>query len=211
MVRVCLVDDHFVVRSGLRKILSEEQDIEIAGEASNSDEITRLIATDKITADIIILDIAMPGVNGLDMLIRLKKMKPEMKVLMLSMYNDTELAFRALKTGAEGYLSKDCAPNELVNAIRKIAGGEIYVDSSIKLNFEAQKDNRLLHNTLTELEYKVLCLLASGNSVPQIAKDLSVNVKTVQDYRRKLLAKIRMESNIGLVHYALKYKLILPI
>ena len=138
-------------------------------------------------------------------------MKPEMKVLMLSMYNDTELAFRALKTGAEGYLSKDCAPNELVNAIRKIAGGEIYVDSSIKLNFEAQKDNRLLHNTLTELEYKVLCLLASGNSVPQIAKDLSVNVKTVQDYRRKLLAKIRMESNIGLVHYALKYKLILPI
>ncbi len=211
MIRVCLVDDHFVVRSGLRKILSEEKDIEIAGEASSSDEITQLIASGGINTDILILDIAMPGTNGLDALIRLKKMKPEIKILIMSMYNDPELAFRALKTGADGYLSKDCAPTELVDAIRKISDGEIYVDSSIKLNFEAQKDNHLLHNTLSELEYKILCLLASGNSVPQIAKDLSVNVKTVQEYRRKLLSKIRMESNIGLVHYALKYKLILPI
>lgn len=211
MIKVCLVDDHFVVRSGLRKILSEEKDIDISGEASNSDEITQLLATDSIYPDIVILDIAMPGTNGLDTLIRLKKMKPGLKILMLSMYNDAELAFRALKTGAEGYLSKECAPNELVNAVRKISEGEIYVDSSIKLNFEAQKDNNLLHNKLTELEYKILCLLASGNSVQQIAKDLSVEVRAVQEYRRKLLTKIRMETNTGLVHYALKYKLILPI
>jgi two-component system, NarL family, invasion response regulator UvrY len=140
MIRVSLVDDHNVVRSGLKNILTDESDITITGESSNSDEIIRKLSLNDSVIDIIILDFAMPGMNGLETLERIMEIRKDQKVLMLSMYDDKEFVLRALNAGAAGYLAKDYAYQELAAAIRKIYGGDIYLGKSLKFKFKVSKD-----------------------------------------------------------------------
>ncbi len=212
MIKVFLADDHYVVRRGLKQILTSEKDILVVGEASNSDEIYK--CGENNDWDVIVLDIAMPGKNGLDILINLKNKYPDLKILILSMYRELEVVSRALRTGADGYLNKDSAPEELVIAVRDIYQGRRYIGSTImpENDLSCVKDNsNLLHNKLSGREFQVLCLLASGYSLKQIAGDLSVNIKTVSTYRSRILEKFNFKTNVDLVHYAIRHKLIFPL
>lgn len=205
-----IADDHSVVRRGIKQILSDENDMKVLGEASNADEVFSLLNTDKW--DLLILDITMPGKSGLDILLDLKKKKPEMKILILSMHPEEEIALRALKTGADGYLSKDSVPVELIRAIRKITGGGKYISSNLaeSLIFSNNKESfNLPHEKLSEREFQVLCLLASGHSLTQIAEKFLLSVKTISTYRSRILEKLNLKSNVDLTHYAIKHKLVI--
>lgn len=210
MINILIADDHSVVRRGIKQILSEETDLNVSGEASNSEEIFRHL--DNAKWDLLILDITMPGKSGLDILIDLKKMKPEMKILILSMHPEEEIAIRALKTGADGYLNKDSVPGELIRAIRKVTGGGKYISSNLAetLIFSTGKESpKQPHEELSEREFQVLCLLASGHSLTQIAEKFSLSVKTISTYRSRILEKMNLKSNVDITHYAIKHKLVL--
>jgi two-component system invasion response regulator UvrY len=158
--------------------------------------------------------ITMPGKNGLDVLIEIKQKRPEIKVLILSMHPEEEIALRALKTGASGYLNKDSVPGELIKAIRKINDGGKYISSELaeSIAFSVDKDLAIPpHELLSEREYQVMCLIASGNTLSQIATELSLSVKTVSTYRTRILEKMQMKSNVELTHYAIKHKLVVSI
>lgn len=210
MINVFIADDHYIVRKGLKQILSSEDDICVTGEAANAKEIIENIENAKW--DILILDIALPGKNGLDMLINIRNKYPSSKILVLSMYNDEEIVMRAFRTGANGYLNKESAPEELITAIRQIIKGKKYIGANMNLEFDSFYDNgEQLYRQLSERELQVFCLLASGNSLKDIANDLSINIKTVSTYRSRILDKFKFRSNIDLVHYALKHKLVPPL
>jgi len=212
MINVLIADDHAVVRRGIRQIISEEPEINVLGEASNSDEImAQLYEHDW---NVIVLDITMPGKNGLDVLIEIKRKKPEIKVLILSMHPEEEIALRALKTGASGYLNKDSVPGELIRAIRKVNSGGKYISSALaeSLAFNIEKDAGIpRYELLSEREFQVMCLIASGNTLSQIAEELSLSVKTISTYRTRILDKLNMKSNVELTHYAIKHKLVVQI
>lgn len=209
MIKVLIADDHAVVRKGIRLIISEDEEIKVLGEASNADEvIARLYDQDW---DVIVLDITMPGKNGLDALIEIKQKRPEIKVLILSMHPEEEIALRAFKTGASGYLNKDSVPGELIKAIRKIYNGGRYISSMLaeSIVFSREKDEYFLpHENLSEREFQVMCLIASGNTLSGIAEELSLSIKTVSTYRTRILEKMHMKSNVELTHYAIKNKLV---
>lgn len=209
MIRVFVADDHEVVRRGIKDILSDEDDIELAGEASNADEV--LTQLYKKEWDVLILDITMPGKSGLDALIEIKQRKPEMKVLMLSIYPEEEVAMRAFSTGASGYLNKGIVPVELVKAIRMIYKGGKYVSPSLaeSIVFSGNKGKEQLpHKLLSEREYQVMCLLVSGQSLSDIASELFLSIKTVSTYRTRVLEKMKMKSNVELAFYAMRHGLV---
>lgn len=212
MINVLIADDHAVVRRGIRQIISEDPEINILGEASNSDEImSQLYDHDW---NVFVLDITMPGKNGLDVMIEVKRKRPEIKVLILSMHPEEEIAMRALKTGASGYLNKDSVPGELIKAIRKVHNGGKYISSTLaeSLAFNFEKDTGIPgYELLSEREFQVMCLIASGNTLSQIAEELSLSVKTVSTYRTRILDKLNMKSNVELTHYAIKHKLVVQI
>jgi two-component system invasion response regulator UvrY len=212
MIKIFIADDHEVVRRGIKQILTDESDIIITGEASNAEEIMNHLYDTEW--DILILDITMPGRSGLDALIELKQRKPEMKILILSMHPEEEVALTALKSGAAGYLNKASVPGELVKAIRRINEGGRYITTSLaeKIAFSLDKDPAILpHQNLSEREYQVMCLIASGNTLSEIAEILSLSIKTVSTYRTRILEKMSLHTNVELTHYALKYKLIVPL
>ncbi|HEY3250795.1 MAG TPA: response regulator transcription factor [Ignavibacteria bacterium] len=209
MMNILIVDDHAVVRKGIKQILSEEAEVTTLGEASNSEELFSQLY--EKNWDIVILDITLPGKNGLDILIELKRRKPDIKVLILTMHPEEEIAIRALKTGASGYLNKDSVPGELLSAVKKIFTGSKYISSSLgeKLALYLDKDvSKLAHELLSNREFQILCLIASGNSLTDIAKELLISVKTVSTYRTRILEKMNMKSNVELTHYAIKNKLV---
>src|SRR4030095_15566916 len=208
-MNILIVDDHAVVRKGIKQILSEEAEVTFLGEASNADELFSQLYDKKW--DIVILDITLPGKNGLDVLIELKRRKPDIKVLIMTMHPEEEIAIRALKTGASGYLNKDSVPSELLRAVKKIHGNAKYISSALgeKLALYLDKDmSRLAHELLSKREFQILCLIASGNSLTEIAKELLISVKTVSTYRTRILEKMNMKSNVELTHYAIKNKLV---
>lgn len=210
MIKVFIADDHAVVRRGIKHILSEESDIEVVGEASNSDEIFKELYTNKW--DILILDVTMPGRNGLDSLIEIKQRKPDLKVLILSMHPEEEIAIRALKTGAAGYLNKDSVPDELTRAIRKIHSGRKYISNSLaeSIFLSMDKDiSKAPHLELSDREFQVLCLIASGNSLSEIGRELSLSIKTISTYRTRILEKLNLKTNVELTHYCIKHKLVI--
>lgn len=210
MIKILIADDHAVVIRGIKQILSEEPDLKILGEASNTDEIFELLYKEEW--DVLILDITMPGKSGLDSLIEIKQKKPNLAILILSMHPEEEIAIRALKTGASGYLNKDSVPGELIRAIRKVAAGGKYISSNlaetILLNMQKESD-KPLHEDLSEREFQVLCLLASGHSLSKIAEELSLSIKTISTYRSRILEKMNLKTNVDLTHYAIKNKLVL--
>ena len=209
MIKILVVDDHAVVRKGLKQILTETRDISVAGEASDGYQ-----ALDQIRQgdyDVVLLDIAMPGVNGLDVLKQLKSERPDLPILMLSMYPEEQYAVRTLKAGASGYLTKESAPEELLSAIRKVCTGGKYVTSSLaeKLASYLEADlERPAHELLSDREYQVMLMIASGKTVTEIADKLSLSVKTISTNRSRALKKMGMKTNAEFTYYAIKYNLV---
>jgi DNA-binding NarL/FixJ family response regulator len=209
MTKIIIVDDHPIVRQGLKQVLSEEPDMAMFGEAQNSEEVLELIR--KEDWDIVVLDITMPGRGGLDVLKEIKHERPKLPVLILSIHPEDQYAVRALKAGAAGYLTKESAPEELVRAIRKILRGGKYVSSTLaekmafNLEMEAEKP---LHETLSDREYQVLLMIASGKTSSRIAEEMALSVKTVSTYRARILEKMKMKSNADLTYYVIKNNLI---
>lgn len=209
MIRVLVADDHAVVRRGLVQILAEAPDMIVAGEASTGREV--LQAVWKHDYDVLVLDIAMPEGGGLEVLQQLQTLKPDLRVLILSMYPEKQYAVRALKAGAAGYLTKESVPDELIAAIRKVARGGKYVSQALaeqlasELRGEVEKEP---HETLSDREYQVMTLLAVGKSIADIATELSLSVKTVSTYRARILDKLNLKSTAEIIRYALERGLV---
>lgn len=209
MIKILIADDHPVVRQGLKDIIKETPDMMVGDEASNGQETLEKVR--KSDFDIVLLDISMPGRSGLDILKELKSEKPELSVLILSMHPEEQYAVRALKAGASGYLTKESAPDELIAAIRKASKGRKYITSSLaeKLAFYLEIENeRPLHEALSDREYEVMRMIASGKTITEIAGKLFLSVKTISTYRSRILEKMGMKSNAELTHYALKNRLV---
>jgi DNA-binding NarL/FixJ family response regulator len=210
MIKVLIADDHSVVRRGIKQILSEENDMKVTGEARNSQEVIEKISKEKF--DVLVLDITMPGKSGLEVLNDIKKLQPNTPILILSMHPEEQFAIRALRSGASGYLTKDSAPEELVIAVKKIHGGGKYVSDSLAevLAFDLEERGKgrvVTHENLSDREFQVMCLIAAGKSVKEIAKELFLSVKTISTYRSRILEKMKMKSNSELTYYAIQNKL----
>lgn len=209
MIKVLIADDHPIVRQGLKQILAQEPDMTVTAEAQTSQEVLELVGRSQW--DVLVLDISMPGRGGLDVLKEVRRQYPKRPVLILSMHPEDQYAIRALRAGASGYLTKESAPDELVAAIRKIVRGGKYIGphlaERLAIEIEAPGD-KLPHERLSDREYQVLVLIASGKTVGQIADELSLSVKTVSTYRARVLEKMNMKTNAELTHYAIENKLV---
>lgn len=208
-MKILVVDDHAVVRHGVKQILTEHFQCSVIGEAQNADEMIEQVRKRYWT--IVILDVSMPGKGGLDALKELKQLQPKLPVLVLSAYPEDQLALRILKAGASGYLTKDSAPTELVQALRKIIAGGKYVSAPVAellaLNLESDLE-KPLHEQLSDREYQVMCLIAVGKSLKDIADDLCVSISTINTYRARILEKMQLKNNTELTHYAIKNGLV---
>ena len=208
-IKVFIADDHAIVRAGLKQILAETGDIVVAGEAECGLDAIKLFR--KSGCHVILLDISMPDRSGIEVLKQIKKEKPELAVLMLSMHREDQYAIRSLKAGASGYLTKQSAPKELVTAIRQVAAGLKYVSPALAqelANHLGEDHEALPHETLSDREYQTLTMIASGKTVGAIAKELSLSVKTVSEYRARLLVKMNLKNSAELTHYAIRNHLV---
>ncbi len=209
MIKILIADDHRIVREGLKQILAETQDMIVTDEANNTQEVLKKVWDNDF--DVLLLDISMPGRSGLDILKQLKSDRPKLSVLVLSMYSEEQYALRALRAGASGYLTKESAPDELIDAIRKVSTGRKYISPSVaeRLAFSLESgDERPPQETLSDREFQVMCMIASGKTIKSIADELSLSVKTVSTYRARILEKMRMKNNSELTHYAIQNKLV---
>jgi DNA-binding NarL/FixJ family response regulator len=209
VIRVLVADDHAVVRHGLKQILSEEPDIQEVGEAGSVAEALRMGR--EAEWDVVILDITMPDGSGLDILRELKHQKPQLPVLVLSVHSEDQYALRVLRSGAAGYLTKECAPQELVQAVRRVVAGGKYVGLDLAERLAevlAGDRDAQAHEQLSDREFQVLCLIGSGKSAGEIAQELSLSPKTISTYRRRVLDKMHMNSNVELTRYVLEHQLI---
>lgn len=209
MIRVLIADDHPIVREGVKNILNAAPDIRVVGEADDGHAV--LEALRHTEADLVLLDISMPGLPGLDALKRIKEMRPSLPVLMLSVHPEELYAVRSLKAGASGYLTKSSVPEELLDAVREAHRGGKYITKSLaSLLAETLADGsgRPPHETLSDREYQVLRLIATGHTVSAIADQLALSVKTVSTYRARILAKMKMRTNAELTYYAVENGLV---
>lgn len=209
MNRILIADDHAVVRRGLKQIISDEPDFQVIGEAHDGQEALDLIA--RANCEAVVLDVTLPIKNGLVVLQEAKTTRPDLPILILSMHPEEQFAVRALKLGASGYLTKESAPDELINALRKVISGGKYVSATLaeqlvaELGSPVQRPNP---DKLSEREFQVLQQIAAGRTISQIAEALTLSVKTVSTYRSRLLSKMKMKTNAELVRYAIQQGLI---
>ncbi|MFA6061021.1 MAG: response regulator transcription factor [Gallionella sp.] len=211
MIRALIVDDHAIVRQGLRRILEETPGMEVGGEAENGLQALKMIRAEKW--DIVLLDISMPEKNGIDTLKQIMCENKTVKVLILSMYPEDQHAVRLMKAGAAGYLTKETAPEQLVEAIRLVVAGKKYISATLSelLLFECGIDSeKLPHEMLSDREYQVLRLIGSGKTVSEVAKWLSLSVKTVSTYRSHILDKMNLRNNAELSLYVIQNGLMEP-
>jgi DNA-binding NarL/FixJ family response regulator len=209
MLRVLIADDHAVVRQGLRQILGGIPELGTVGEADNGQDTLDMVRAEPW--DVLVLDMSMPGRGGLDILRDVRRERPQTRVLVLSMHPEDQFAVRMLKAGASGYMTKESAPEELVAAVRKIITGGKYVSATLaeKLAFDVDRDNdRPLHESLSDREFQVLRMLASGRTVQQIADELILSAKTISTYRARVLEKLKMKTNAELIYYAIQNRLV---
>jgi len=209
MIKILIADDHAIVRAGLKQIVADTSDMVVAGEAVDGQEVLDKVR--KEDWDLILLDISMPGRGGIDTLKELKVEKPKLPVLVLSMYPEEQYAIRALKAGASGYLTKESAPEELIEAIRKVSQGGKYISMSLAENLAfhvGTNSEKPLHETLSNREYQVMLMIASGKTVKKIANDLSLSVKTISTHRVRALRKMGMKNNAEITYYAIKHELV---
>ena len=209
MIRILIADDHSIVREGLKQIVAEVPDMEVADTASDGQEaLNKALKND---FDVIILDISMPIKTGLDVLKELKEKKPGLNILMLSIHPEEHYALRVLKAGASGYLTKESAPDELITAIRRISQGRKYITLSLAeklaLDVEHPKE-KLSHEILSEREHKVMCMIGSGKSMKEIASELFLSIKTISTYRTRILKKMKLKNNSELIRYVIENSII---
>lgn len=211
MIHVIIADDHPVVRQGLKRILAEETDMMLVAEAGTGQELMEKLRD--AVCDVVLLDISMPGRDGLDTLSELRRQNPKLPVLVLSIYPEDQFGPRVLKSGAAGYMNKETACEQLVSAIRKVCSGGKYVSPALAEKIAADMSGdtqRAPHETLSHREYQVMRLLASGKTVSQIARELYLSQKTISTHRARLLEKMRMKTNAELTFYAVQNNLIEP-
>jgi two-component system, NarL family, invasion response regulator UvrY len=208
MIRVFIVDDHAILRRGIRDILTDNKGIEVVGEAREYNELRAKMRS--VPIDILLLDVNLPGKNGIDVLKALREENPRLKVLMLSMYPADQYAVRALKAGAYGYLDKASAPEQLLDAVAQIMAGRKFITPDIAQSLAdnlARDGDELPHTKLSDREFQTLCLMASGKRLADIAVTLALSPKTVSVYRARILEKMGLTNNAELTHYALKHGL----
>lgn len=209
MLKILIADDHAIVRAGLKQVLADTPDMTVTDEAGATEEAIRKALDGDF--DVVVLDISMPGRGGLEVLQQIKSQKPKLPVLVLSMHPEEQYALRVLKAGAAGYLTKESVTEELIDAIRKVSNGMKYVSPELaqEIAFALDSDTeRPLEETLSDREFQVLCMIASGKTPREIAEELSLSVKTVSTYRSRILEKMRMKSNAELTNYAIKNNLV---
>lgn len=209
MIRVLIADDHAVVRQGLKKILAEHSDMNVIGEAENAADALLLVQNTK--ADVLLLDITMPDRSGLDILKDLKRSKPKLPILVLSMHPEAQFAVRVLRSGGSGYLTKDAPPEELAKAIRKVTAGGKYVSAMLAEQLATMTETNIQrppHEKLSDREFQVMRLIAHGKTLTKIGESLSLSVKTISTYRARILDKMNMTSNAEIARYAVEHKLI---
>ena len=209
MITVLIADDHGLIREGLKKVLREASDMEVAGEAQDVPDLLEHLQ--KKPVSVLVLDISLPGRSGMDALQEIKEKHPNMPVLILSVHPEELFAIRALKAGAAGYITKDSAPQELIQAIRKVVDGGKYVSPSLaeKLATEVKKPSDVpLHETLSNREYQILRLIATGKPPREIANELMISVNTVNTYRTRMLEKMNMKTDAEIIRYAIENRLI---
>ena len=209
MINILIVDDHVIVREGIKRIINDTKDMKIVAEASSGEEAIDMIRNEKY--DLILLDISMPGQNGLQTLKLIKKHDKALPVLMLSMHSEEQYAMRTLKAGASGYMTKDTASSQLVTAIRKITSGKKFLSKEVAELLATtlyHSEDKEPHEYLSDREFEIFKMVASGNKIQDIAKKLSISPKTVSTYRSRILEKLSMQNNADLIHYAIDNNLI---
>lgn len=209
MTRVLIVDDHAIMREGIKRVLSETPGMRVVAEAGTAQEaLARLHATD---VDVVVLDLALPDVSGLDLLQRVRALHPALGILVLSMHSEEEYGVRALSAGASGFLNKASPPSELIRAVRLVAGGQKYVGSVTAQRLAEHVDRsarRRRHDKLSDREFQVLCLVADGKSSTDIARQLGLSVKTVSTFRSRILEKLELRSTAEMTRYAIAHGLV---
>jgi DNA-binding NarL/FixJ family response regulator len=205
MIKIIIVDDHAVVRKGLKQIIEEAPDLEVIDEASSGIELLDKLNDNRY--DVVLLDISMPGKDGLDTLKDLKLKAPALPVLIFTVYPEQQYAIRVLKAGASGYINKECEPEELISAIRKVSTGKKYISpdvADILADTLDDNSNHMPHESLSDREFQVMILIASGKSVKDIADELNLSINTISTYRNRILEKMNLKNNSELTHYAVK-------
>ena len=208
-MRILIADDHPIFRAGVKEILLKEKDVESIGEADTGHKVLELAR--KRRWDVVLLDLTMPGKDGLQVLPELRREQPELPILVLSAHPEDQLALRLLKSGAAGYLTKDKAPEVLLTAIRKVLRGEKYISESLaeKIALHTVSGATVsLHEMLSQREYQVMTMIAAGKTSTEIAKKLFLSIRTVSTYRARVLEKMNMKTNAELIRYALQHKLV---
>lgn len=208
MIRVLIADDHAIVREGLKQIVAESSDMIVADEAGDGKEALKKALEGDF--DVVVLDITMPGINGLDALKQIRSQKPKLPILVLSMHPEEQYALRVLRAGASGYLTKESAPEELITSIRRVSKGMKYISPFLAERLASELGNDHdgpLHETLSDREYQVMCMIASGRSPTDIAEELSLSIKTISTYRGRILEKMGMKNTAEIIRYAMEHEL----
>jgi Response regulator containing a CheY-like receiver domain and an HTH DNA-binding domain len=208
MIRILIADDHAIVREGLKQIVAEEKNMKVVGEAGSGDELYQLLKMQEF--DVVVLDINMPGKNGLDILKDITEMYKGMPVLILSMYGEEQYGIRAIKAGAAAYLKKESAPEELVKAIKIIVAGKKYITPqlanalALTIDYTHKKKG---HENLSDREYEVMCKIAEGKTALEIAGEMSISIHTIYSYRNRILEKLNLKSSVEITQYVLRNRL----
>jgi DNA-binding NarL/FixJ family response regulator len=209
MIRILVADDHAIVREGLKQILLGAEDFQVVREASNGAEVIQSIRDENY--DAVLLDMSMPGRSGIDLIKQIKEEKPNLRILILTMHAEEQYAIRAFKAGAQGYLTKESAPAELVAAVRKVAANGMYVSNNLAeklaFNLSAETD-KLPHEKLSDREFDVFRRIANGQTLSEIAEQLSVSIKTISTHKTRILQKMEMQTQTDLIKYAITYHLL---
>ena len=209
MIRIIVADDHLVVRKGITQIISETADMQVVGEAENGPQLLNMASPE--TCDVVLLDISMPGRSGLEVLKDLKAEHPSLPILILSIHPEEQYAIRALRAGASGYLTKRSAADELISALRMVARNEKYITKSLAealADYVSSGDDKPRHEILSDREFQVLRLIASGKTISEVGVELNLSVKTISTYRSRILEKMDMQNNAEITHYAIKNNLV---
>jgi two-component system invasion response regulator UvrY len=205
LIRILIADDHSIVRDGLKRILAATPYLQVTGEAAGGDEALALVRANDY--DVVMLDMSMPGLSGIDLIKRLKLEKPRLKILVLSMHGESQYAARVLKAGAAGYLSKDSAAEALLGALRKIAAGGVHIGEAAAASL-LQAGDKPPHETLSDREFEVMRLLVEGLGPTEIGERLHLSVKTVSTHKTRILDKLGLGSTAELVRYAMEHRLV---
>jgi len=209
MIRIVIADDHEIVRAGLKQIISDDEDMEVLGESNNGENLIELVK--KNDYDVVLLDLKMSGISGIDVIKHIKIIKPDLPIIVLSMHAEDQYAVRTIKAGASGYLTKETAAENLITAVRRVVSGGKYISPTLA---ETLADSiagggiDLPHEKLTDREFQVMCMIASGKTVSEIGSELFLSVKTISTYRQRILEKMNMKNNSELTHYAIKNTLL---